>query len=183
MKKYELTSEAKAVNGHTLHRIRAIKDFALADGTEIKSGDLGGWVKSEDNLSQDGNARVCGNARVYGNARVCGNAWVCDYAWVYGNAQVYGNARVCDDAQVSEIYHILVVGPIGSRAEFTTFFRTKDLKIGVSCGCFQGDLDAFLRKVQKTHGDNNHAKAYRAAAEFARVAIDLSDSPAENTEN
>ena len=84
-----------------------------------------------------------------------------------GNAWVSGNARVSGDA------HYLTVGPIGSRAETTTFFRTKNGEIFVSCGCFLGNLEAFENKVKETHGDNNHAKIYRLAAEMARLHIDL----------
>ena len=49
MKKYKLTEETKEIDGHVLHRIKALKDFAT-----IKNGELGGWIESEDNLSQDG---------------------------------------------------------------------------------------------------------------------------------
>ena len=46
--KYEMTEETKVVDGVTLHRIRAIKDFEWA-----RAGDLGGWIEKPDNLSQD----------------------------------------------------------------------------------------------------------------------------------
>ena len=57
--KYKLTAETKMWCGHELHRIEAAEDFGC-----VKAGELGGWIESEKNLSQDGNARVCGNARV-----------------------------------------------------------------------------------------------------------------------
>lgn len=41
-KKYILTEKTKEYNGHTLHRIQAIKDFG-----DVKKGDLGGWIESE----------------------------------------------------------------------------------------------------------------------------------------
>ena len=43
-KKYELTDETMEWEGHTLHRIKALRDFNY-----VKAGDLGGWVESEDN--------------------------------------------------------------------------------------------------------------------------------------
>ena len=101
-------------------------------------------------MDQDGNAQVYGDAQVYGNARVYGNAWV------------YGNA------------HWMGIACIGSRNGFTTFFRTKEKKIYVSCGCFSGDIDEFTAKVKLTHGDNDHAKAYMLAIELAKLRIDLS---------
>ena len=95
MKKYELTDEAKTLaDGTVLHRIRAVRYFTLADGTDVRAGDLGGWVEREDNFSHDGSAWVCGEARVYGEARVCGEAEV------YGEARVFGNAEVCGEARV-----------------------------------------------------------------------------------
>ena len=96
--KYELTDTTKlAPSGVTLHRIRALRDV----GSDVKEGNLGGWVATEKNLDQFGDAWVSGNAQVYGGARVFGEAWVYGTAWVYDNAQVYGNARVFDTARVS----------------------------------------------------------------------------------
>lgn len=116
MKKYEFTEDIKMYGYrtlcHTLHRIRAVRDFG-----KVKAGDLGGWIESEDNLSHEGNcwvyddAEVKKNAKVWGNAEVSGevlvlghaqvggNAKVCDYAVVRGNAKVWGNAKVGDYAE------------------------------------------------------------------------------------
>lgn len=124
-KKYKLTDETIKLNGVTLYRIEALKDFG-----EIKKGDKGGFIESENNLAHEGdawvsdnahvygdacvfdnarvynNAFVSGYAQVYGDAFVYGNAWlydntrVCGYAWVADNARVYGDANVCDDSSV-----------------------------------------------------------------------------------
>ena len=95
MRKYELTSETKVINGVKLHRIKALKSFR-----SIEKGDLGGWIESEKNLSQDGDAWVFDNAKVRGNATIRGDAWVFDNAEVSGNAMVYDNATVGGDAWV-----------------------------------------------------------------------------------
>nr|DAN82818.1 MAG TPA: putative transferase, nesg, ydcK, Structural Genomics.38A [Caudoviricetes sp.] len=121
-----------------------------------------------------GNAEVCGDAEVCGNAKVWGNAEVCGNAKVCGNAEVWGNAKVCGDAEVFSASHVLVIGAIGSRDDFTTFFRDKDNEITVKCGCFLGKIDKFLEKVTQTHGDSKYALVYRAAVEVARLQIDLS---------
>lgn len=89
MKKYELTSETKVINGVELHKIKALKSFG-----NINKGELGGWIEDEKNLSQDGDSWVYDNATVYENARVFDNATVCDNATVFDNATVYGNAWV-----------------------------------------------------------------------------------------
>lgn len=58
--KYELTDETHPYRS-TLHRIRALRDIPEA---LVKSGDLGGWVESESNLDQYGNAWVSGSRHV-----------------------------------------------------------------------------------------------------------------------
>ena len=149
MKKFEFTGETKTISlffrTATLHRIRAVAEFGL-----VKIGDLGGWIEKEENLSHEGKAWVCGDAKVW------------------GNAEVWGNAKVFSAS------HVLVIGAIGSRDDFTTFFRDKDNEITVKCGCFLGKIDKFLEKVTQTHGDSKYALVYRAAVEVARLQIDLS---------
>ena len=97
--------------GRILYRIEATTDSKYA-----KKGDLGGYVESESNLSDNAwvydnaqvsgyarvsdNAHVSNNAQVFGNALVYGNAYVSDYASIYGDAQVYGNALVYSNAYV-----------------------------------------------------------------------------------
>ena len=145
------------------------------------------WVSG--NARVYGNASVYGNARVYGDARVYGNAWVygdarvsgnaevsgnarvSGDASVYGDAEVYGNARVYGNAEVCKIGAVFWIGAIGSRNRTTTFFRCKDGKIYVSCGCFLGDLEEFSDKVKQTHGDNEHGRVYMLAIEMAKARI------------
>jgi hypothetical protein len=67
--KYKITDEKKQFSDRMLYRIQALKDFS-----DVKSGDLGGWVESENNLSQEGDCWVNGNAQVGGNAWVNGHA-------------------------------------------------------------------------------------------------------------
>ena len=178
MKKYELTAESIVKFGRTLFRIKALVAFG-----DIEEGELGGFVEKEENLDQSGDAWVSGNAGVSGDAWVSGNARVSGDAQVSGNAWVSGNAQVSGNAWVCKMSHYITVGPIGSRDDFTTFFRTKHLTIGVKCGCFKGDIDKFFEAVEKTHGNNKHARAYKAAIALAKLQIDLSkeDSDEEET--
>ena len=167
MKKYEFTGETKEIRllfrTATLHRIRATVAFGI-----VEVGDLGGWIEKEENLSHEGKAWVCGDAEVWGNAKVWGNAEV------WGNAKVCGDAKVWGNAEVFSASHVLVIGAIGSRNDFTTFYRDKDNEITVKCGCFLGKIDRFLEKVTQTHGDSKYALVYRAAVEVAKLQIDLS---------
>ena len=156
--KFELVMDQKIeFFGRTLFRIKALVSFA-----NVEVGEIGGYVEKEENLQVSGNAWVYGDARVYGDALVYGDAWV------YGNAQVYGNA------------HYLTMDPIGSRNDTITFFRTKELKIAVSIGCFRGYIDEFALQVKETHEENAHAKAYLLAAEIAKLRIDLTPDKATN---
>ena len=203
MKKYEMLKGNKIkVNGHTLYRIRALKNFS-----DVSIGDLGGCIEKEDNLSQEGDcwvydnarvyddARIYDNAEIYGNARICsnaevyGNAWVYDNAEIYGNAliydnariygnaliydnaEIYGNARICGNAQINKSHQYLYIMNIGGRDDVTTFFKRKNNKIGVTCGCFTGTIDEFLKAVNETYCENKHVKAYKLACELARVQI------------
>ena len=81
--KYELVTDdtVTAWNGATLYRLRALRDFAA-----VATGDLGGYIEREANLTVSGDAWVFGDARVFGGA------------WVFGGARVFGDARVYGDA-------------------------------------------------------------------------------------
>ena len=112
-KHFEFTDETINVGSHVLHRIRALRDIPKHG---VKKGDLGGFVESYDNLSDDAwvfddakvygsakvfeNARVCGDAEVLGNAEVYEDAFVAGYASVFGHAQVFNDAQVIGNAQV-----------------------------------------------------------------------------------
>lgn len=190
MKKYKFTGETKEIFTLSrfviLHRICAVSEF----GT-VKAGDLGGWIEREENLSHDGLAWVCNNATVCDNAivrdnaivsnnaivrddaTVSNNAWVSNNAIVCGNVCVRTNARICDNAMVSSTNHILVIGPIGSRDDFITFYHDKENDITVRIGCFNGKIDEFLEKVSHTHGGSKHELTYQTAAELAKLQIKL----------
>lgn len=114
-KKYELIPSDK----EGLYRIKALKDFY-----DVKKGDIGGYIQSENNLSQLGDCWIYDNAKVYDNAFVMGKAIVCDNARVHNNAQVcdnaivrdnvqvWDNARVCDNAKVfvnAQVYDNAIV--------------------------------------------------------------------------
>lgn len=74
----------------------------------VKKGDLGGWIESEENLSQDGccwigdEATVCANAKVEHGAIVRGHAAVVGDAWVQGRATVDGYAVVSEGAWIKD---------------------------------------------------------------------------------
>ena len=228
MKKYEFTGEVKYIGRKILHRIRVVRDIPEY---EIKSGDMGGWLETEKNLSHNGsawvtdsavvmdaacvtgdarvmdsarvtglslvagNSLVMGNARVMGmarvtdsacvtgkafvtdSARVTGAAFVTDSACVTGAACVTGKALVTDsacvtgNALVTDSADYIAIGAIGSRDDTTTFYRGKDGKIYVSCGCFNGSIDDFAVKVKEVHAGTKHERTYLLAIELAKAQI------------
>ena len=149
------------------------------------------WVSGDarvyDNAWVSGDARVSGNAWVSGDARVSGNAWVSGDAWVRGNARVYGDARVSGNAWVSgnarvsgnawvygDADYALVQG-FGTEFRCTTFYRGKNKKIMVNCGCFHGDLEGFRKQVKETR-NGKIAKEYLMIADLMEYHFTSEDS-------
>ena len=121
-RKYELTDirQSVSISGETLYRIKALRDFTNeATGVEIKAGQLGGYVQSENNLSHSGTCWVDESARVFNNATVSDDAYiggesmankntvikdsaiVDGAAWITQSAKISGNAYVRDQAFIS----------------------------------------------------------------------------------
>ena len=71
-------------------------------------------------VEKEGNVNQSGNAWVYGDAKVSGNA---DYTTIHG---------------------------FGAQFRTTTFFRCKDKKVRVACGCFFGTIPEFREQVKNT---------------------------------
>ena len=196
MKKFELTTDTKINFGRKLFRIKALVSFG-----DVKEGTLGGYVEKEENLDHEGNAwvyddakvygdaKVFGDANVYGYANVYGNAWVygnadvyndaCVYddANVYGNADVYDDAWVCDDANVYGNAKVCgnadyaTVKGFGTQCRSTTFFRCEDRKIRVACGCFEGTLEEFRKRVKGTR-TGKIEKEYLMIADLMELHFD-----------
>lgn len=128
-----------------------------------------------DNVFVSDNSKVFGNCTIRGNAKVYGDAIIHDNVFVCGNSKIYnaivsGKTIVSSEAKItkdiSSTDEYIVIGPIGSRNDFTTFIKTNDDDIYVHCGCFAGTLDEFNFKVLETHGDNKHSRDYMDAINF-----------------
>ena len=92
--KYEiLIDEENTIEfeGRILHRIRALKNFG-----DVKTGDIGGYVESKWNLSQEGNCWIYDNAKCVDNSQMYGNSQMYDNSQMYGNSQMYDNSRMYD---------------------------------------------------------------------------------------
>lgn len=147
------------------------------------------------------NAIVCDNAHMYGDSRACnnaqisGHATISSHAWVYGDAKVFGsaqlsghasvsgNAQVCGTVRISgeaslsgdiyiqEMTDYFVIGPIGSRDEYTTFALNLKGEIIVICGCFKGNIKEFENKVHEVHSGTRYEDDYMLAIAFAKRKI------------
>ena len=159
-KKYRLLeNDTITVGSGTLYRIEALKDFA-----NVKKGDKGGYIESEDNLSHIGNcwvsdnaeiygnARVYDNAKVYGDAEVYGDARVYDKAKVYGDAEVFGDARVdgnawvFGDARIRDTADYYVGKNVWSSGRYFTYTRSNKMW---KVGCFYGTGEELIAKAYR----------------------------------
>lgn len=89
IKKYKLTEETLKIEDHTLYRIIALQNF-----TDVKKGDLGGFIEKESNLSHNGNCWIYNEAVVYGNASVRENAKI------YGKVVIRDHVIICGRTEV-----------------------------------------------------------------------------------
>ena len=145
--KYKLTDETKEVLGRTLHRIVCVTAFA-----NVAAGELGGWIESEKNLDQSGDAWVSGDAQVYGNALVSGDAWVS------GDAQVSGNALVKKTTD-----YIVLKNNWSSCRYFTYTLSNKIWRVG----CFYGTGEELIKKA---YADSElSGKCYEAAVRYVEA--------------
>lgn len=148
--------------GLKMYQIKCTKAFG-----SIKEGELGGFIEKEANLSQDGNAWVCNNAEVFGDARVYGDARVSGNAWVYGDAWVSGDADINSDDKHCGF------DCFGSQNRHTHAYMTKQGTVEITCGCFRGTFDAFVRKVEETHAGTVYEKQYKAVAKLIKIKFKL----------
>ena len=110
--KYELLlDEFVEISGTKLFRIKAKAPFSA-----VSSGERGGFIESEKNLAQVGDA------------------------WVFGDARVLGNAEVRQSSD------ILVIGPVGSRdAYFTVTISNEMAEVGCFHGSLD-ELEAAAKE-------------------------------------
>lgn len=103
-KKYELVPETVTkFYSRPMYRIRALKDFS-----DVKKGQYGGYVESEENLSQTGNcwiyddSIVCKGSRVIDNAIVKDSSTVTSYSEISDDAIIEKGSRIDDSSVVCD---------------------------------------------------------------------------------
>ena len=145
-KKYKLTEKYIEYLGVKLFKIQAVTAFG-----SVSKGELGGYIQSEQCLSQSGDA------------------------WVYGNALVYGNARVSGDARVYGRNSIFWASEVGTENGTLTVSSGRDGLV-VTRGCFTGTKEEFLAKSAKVH-DEKTEREYRLLIEVAESRIKHHKAP------
>lgn len=123
-----------------------------------------------DRARVQGDAAVFGNAVIQDESIVDENANITDYVTLFSNAIVRGDVILDDMIELGKNAYItanrdyVTLKGFGSHYRNTTFYRTKDKDIYVTCGCFNGSLDEFRHKCIKTHGSNKFSREYRMLA-------------------
>ena len=93
-KKYKLSNITMKFEGRTLYRVIALKDFA-----DVRKGELGGWVESEKNLSQEGDCWIYNNAKCIDNARMYDNSCMYDNSEMRGNSKMHNYSEMHDNSR------------------------------------------------------------------------------------
>lgn len=105
-----MSGDYTVINGQTVYRIKALKEFGI-----VKEGELGGYIAKESNLSfKEGSmawvgkeaaimddASVLNHAHVTDHAIITGTTTVKDCAIVGGNAEINGNCFIMKEAVVT----------------------------------------------------------------------------------
>lgn len=93
--KYEITDICKQTAFGEVFRIRALKDFS-----DVKAGDLGGWIAKTAQLSQYDDCWLYDDATMHNNARMYDNAVMHHNTRMYNNAEMRNNARMYNNTEM-----------------------------------------------------------------------------------
>ena len=178
-----------------------MRDRSSAYDEAIVCGEvqISGYSEVNDSAVVKDHVWLSERVSVSGRARISGRAWIRDTVAISGNSIVYGkpwisgNVILKDDAVIRDASDFMCIGPIGSRDDYTTFFRNAKGEIKVICGCFKGTIDSFLKKVEEVHSIDKHGITYRLeidkhgityrlAAEMAKAQIDTTPISEEEIE-
>lgn len=121
-KKYELTDKIRHFWGHTLHQIAALKEFTLRDGSTVYEGDIGGWIESEENLSQDGTCWIDPTSKVFDVSKIEDDAYIHEYSSISKGSIIFGEADIEDseieESSVCDCAYVYRTEMIGSRCRY-----------------------------------------------------------------
>lgn len=75
---------------------------AITSFGNVKEGDVGGFIKGERNLAQDGTCWVYDDAKVCDDARIEGNAKIHDHCVISGHATIGDEVIVSDSSAIED---------------------------------------------------------------------------------
>jgi carbonic anhydrase/acetyltransferase-like protein (isoleucine patch superfamily) len=121
MNKYQFTGDSRLYDylaEGTKQQVKLWQVVALRDFSDVKTGQIGGWIENEDNLSQHGNCWIYGSesvvyggssvnddAQIHGTSTLCHQAHVSgqsivEQSLVSGECRIYDAARILNGSQV-----------------------------------------------------------------------------------
>ena len=115
-RKYKLIESSRAwLYGRPIYRIQALRDFS-----DVKKGDLGGFVESEGNLSQEGDCWIYDMAQAMEKSRVEDDACLRDCSKMYGSSLLKDKAQLQGCARMIQ-YACLADNAVAIDAEISGF--------------------------------------------------------------
>lgn len=163
VRKYEVTEMEHPLNA-SLHRIRALQDI----GTEVKKGDLGGFIERPLNLSQTGTCWLFGNAIAKDFVRIMDDVQLKDTAQAKGNAVLTGNSVVKEKGVVKGNAYIRNAmikerGLVGGNAVVENYgehgiapvIKGKSVVLGELHGAFVVKDAVIPEKEERVHKEND----------------------------
>lgn len=141
---------------------------------------INGHAIVTDDVEVYGAAKIYGDACVVDNARIYDEAIVHYASFIYDNAHIHGcadvyNARIGTNGDIEHTEQYMTFGSFGSRVDTTTIYYTAE-GARVKCGCFNGTLDEFRKRVKSVYINNWYAKEYLAIANIAEIRFEKKES-------
>jgi carbonic anhydrase/acetyltransferase-like protein (isoleucine patch superfamily) len=143
-KKYEMIPDEET----GLYRIKALRDIPwITEGRSVHTGDIGGFVETEKNLSHEGSCWIFDNARAIGYSKIKDDARILHDAIVEGQSTVNGHSIIMNKAH---IYHSSIV----TNSRITGNVQTTGLSTISSCNIHENVKikNAYVRDA-KIYGD------------------------------
>ena len=104
------------------------------------------------------------------NCRNCSNCSNCSYCSDCSNCSNCSNCSGCSSFETNPERYVSY--SLGSRKDNTTFYFY-DNKIYVVCGCFNGNMQEFVAKINETYTeDDNHYKDYMKLIEKVKTIFE-----------
>lgn len=171
-KKYKLLpEECITVKGHKLYAIEALRDIYQDGKVYIKKGTLGGWIRSESNLSQEGECWLGGDALAYENSSISGDVKVGMGCKLFGNAKVSGDGhfspmRVGGNSNIKSKSDFLNLGYMLKKmnydSSFITYIYADEI---IYSDFFVGSLDKFKKVAHDLYVEGDSEIVLRILSE------------------